>query len=186
MSCFWFCAPSSSAWLRLRRSVTRRRNGQNPSKRFCGELPPACHFTPALEQEVRAHWALTFSIPVYSWYRLQFTILSHNNTDISSDQIRIFFFFQQFVTVTAVKLSSLTVVITALRATCTFFVVDLAWDKMRCLFFSVYLDSHVTSPSSIFFFLCFVGVCWRWTTIVPGTLPTVFVPDVLRTKQALY
>lgn len=93
MSCFWFCAPSSSAWLRLRRSVTRRRNGQNPSKRFCGELPPACHFTPALEQEVRAHWALTFSIPVYSWYRLQFTILSHNNTDISSDQIRNFFFF---------------------------------------------------------------------------------------------
>lgn len=50
---FFIFPRSSSAYPKLRKSVTRRRRGQSPSKRSYGELPPVYLCTPAQEPEVR-------------------------------------------------------------------------------------------------------------------------------------
>lgn len=95
---------SSSACPRLRKSVMRRKRGQSPSKRFYGEPPPVCLCTPAQEPEV--HLCLCLNVNVRVCWSCPIT------RSCCVDMM------QQSVTVTAVKLSSQTGVIIALRVTC--------------------------------------------------------------------
>lgn len=83
----------------------RRRKGQSPSRRSCGELPPVCLCTPAQEPEVRLA-----SVSKRSMSSLTSVLEPSSNCYVNA--------MQQSVTVTAVKSSSLTAVITALHVTC--------------------------------------------------------------------
>lgn len=121
--------PSSFAYQRLRRRVMKRRRGQSPSRRSCGELPPICLCIPAQAPEVLLH--------------------SHMSVRINVSVLKSFPFWQdhcvtmmqQSDTVTAVKLSSRTAVITAPRVTCKRLNTD--WENFSSFFFSLYLAEIV-------------------------------------------
>lgn len=82
---------------------------------------------------------------------LLFTSSLNNSRDLS---------LQPYVTVTAVRWSSLTGVITAPPATCKAHLFHLDTDKFKNLFKNI-------NPLS-----CVIGVCWRWITIAPGMAHT--------------
>lgn len=107
---------SSSAFPRLRRSVMRRKRGQSPNRRSYGELPPVFLCTPAQEPEVRlSRVSKCETVRV----RMNLSACLHPLClSCSVTRHRCVDMMQQSVTVTAVKLSSLTGVITAPRVTC--------------------------------------------------------------------
>lgn len=98
----WPSPNYSFACQRLKKSAMKRKRGQNPSKRSSGELRAICLSTPAQEQEVPL---VTHPCPKLLFLKLT---LNHNR-DLS---------LQRSVTVTAVRWSNLTGVITAPPATC--------------------------------------------------------------------
>lgn len=168
----------SFACPRLRRSVTRRKRGQRPSKRSYGGLPPVCLYTPAQELEVNR-----VCVWVCEWERerecknefVSVLELSNNKMPVvltrcsnpllwplSSYQARPV---SPLLCVRHVRELYLLQTKWYYFASQTF-KLHQSLHQSFLLFFFIYIIHPLFSFPILLLYVA--GVCWRWITIVPG------------------